>query len=87
MDLWYFVAKSTNGGLDSTLYQYASALRRLSELKSRRAMEEHKKTILSELVTLFSVQLANPSTNTSFLLLRQEASKAALVLQKTVLLP
>jgi len=84
MDIWYFAEKSSNGGLDASFEHCASALKRLSELKCRRNMEEHRMTMLNEYVTDFSIQLPNPSTNTAFLLLRQEASKAIKAVKQTV---
>jgi hypothetical protein len=80
LDLWHLAANSSNTGVDHC----ASALRKLSQLKARHDLEDHRAQLLKELVTYFSLQLPNPSTNAPFLLLRQEASKAALAVQKTV---
>ena len=84
MDLWY-ITNNTGSELDSTFDQCSTALRRLSELKSRRDVQENRATALKQLVTHFSLQLPNPSTNASFLMLRSEASKAVLSLKEMVL--
>ncbi len=71
-------------GTSPGLEYCTSALRKLSELKSRQCMEDHRARLLKEIDTHLSLQLANPSGNPYFMLLRQAASKAEIALQKTV---
>ena len=69
---------------DNTFSRYSSALQRLSQLQTQLGTEKQTAVFLDQLVTYFSVKLANSPVSPSFRSLQSEASKSWQAVKQTV---
>ena len=72
-----------DGGL-GTFDRYSSAIKRLSELKTRKQAQEDRANQLSQISTYLSLTVQDPANDGTFLLVRREAGLAAQLVLQTV---